>query len=73
MKIFVKVKTNSKKESVKKIDENKFIISVKESAIRGKANQAIIRVLADYFDISLSSVKIILGHRSRQKIIEIIK
>lgn len=73
MKIFVKVKTNSKKESVKKIDENKFIISVKESAIRGKANQAIIRVLADYFDISLSNVKIILGHRSRQKIIEIIK
>lgn len=72
MRIFIKAKPNSKKELVKKIDENNFIVSVKEAPIKGRANQAIIKTLADYFNVSPLKIRIVSGHRSRQKVIEVL-
>jgi len=40
--------------------------------IDGKANQALIKFLAKYYDVSKSSIEIIRGEKSRNKIIEII-
>ena len=71
MKIFVKVKPNSKEESIKKLSDTNFEICVKEPPVKGKANAAIIKVLAKRFGVPLSSVNIIIGHTSRQKIVEI--
>ncbi|MCX6759390.1 MAG: DUF167 domain-containing protein [Candidatus Nealsonbacteria bacterium] len=71
MKISVRVKPNAKEEKVKKINETYFEICVKEPPIKGKANKAIIRVLADYFDISPSRINIISGFKSKEKILEI--
>lgn len=71
MKIFVKVKPNSKIEKIEQIDKDHFIISVKEPPIEGMANRAVIRALADYFKISPYQIDIIFGRTSRQKIIEI--
>lgn len=71
MKIFVKVKPNSKEESVKKLSDTNFEICVKEPPVKGKANAAIIKVLAKRFGVPVSSVNIIIGHTSRQKIVEI--
>ncbi len=73
MKIFVKAKPNSREEGVEKIDDNNFIVSVKEPPVQGKANLAIRNALAVYFKVGTSSVKIISGHTSRNKIVEIIK
>ena len=73
MKIFVKAKPNSKEEKVERIDENHYIISVKELPVRGKANESIRNALAIYFKTSSSRVKIASGYNSRNKIIEIIK
>jgi len=72
MKIFVKAKPGSKKNEIKKIDENKFIISVTKPSDKGKANQAIIKLLAKHFDISQYSIKILSGITSKNKIIEIL-
>lgn len=72
MKIFVKVKIKAKKEFVKKIDDTRYIVSVKEPPVQGKANQAIIEALAEYFGISKSNIKIVSGFTSKQKIIEVI-
>lgn len=52
--------------------ETHFIVAVKEPPIQGRANAAIIRALADYFGLAPSRVRIISGHTSRQKIIEIL-
>src|SRR3989338_9497975 len=52
MKIFVKTKPRSKQERVEKIDETHFIVAVKEIPIEGRANKAIIKALADYFDVA---------------------
>ena len=71
MKIFIKAKSNSKKESIKKISETNFEIRVKESPVKGKANAAIAKALARHFGVPPSAVKIISGHTSRQKIVEI--
>lgn len=71
MKIFVKVKPNSKEESIKKLSETNFEICVKEPPVKGKTNAAIVKALARHFGVPVSSVNIIIGHTSRQKIVEI--
>jgi hypothetical protein len=73
MKIFVKAKPMAKENKVEKIDDFHFTVSVTEIPRQGKANQAIIKILADYFKVSSQSVKIVSGYTSRQKIIEIIQ
>jgi len=73
MKIFVKAKPNSKEEKVEKIDENNFVVSVKEPPEKGKANEAIRNALAVYFKTASARVRIIHGHSSRNKTIEIIQ
>lgn len=73
MKISVKAKPNSKNESVEKIDETNYVVSVKEPPEKGKANDAIKNALAVYFKTGTSCVKIVSGYSSRNKIIEILK
>ena len=71
MKIQVKAKPSSREEKVEKIDEQNYVVSVKESPIKGKANEAIRNALAVYFKTGSSRVKIVSGFSSRNKIIEI--
>ena len=54
-----------------KIDDKNFIVEVKEAPINGKANIALVKTLAKYFNIPSSAVRIVSGHASKQKIIEI--
>lgn len=71
MKIFVKAKPNAKEEKIEKIDENHYLVSVKEPPIKGEANRAIIKALAEHFKVSPSQVDIVSGYTSRNKTIEI--
>ncbi|MEK7593480.1 MAG: DUF167 domain-containing protein [Patescibacteria group bacterium] len=82
MKIFVKAKPNAKEEKIEKIDppspngfgrasDSHFMVSVKEPPVEGRANKSIIKVLAEYFNVQQSDVKIISGHASKNKMIEI--
>ena len=71
MRIFVTVKPNAKQEKIEKIDENHFIVWVKEPPIKGKANQAIIEALANFFNMPKSAIQIISGFTSKQKTVEI--
>ena len=73
IKINVKAKPGSKHEFVEKIDEVNFVVSVKEPPVDGKANLAIRNALAMYFKTGTSCIKIISGHTSRNKVIEIIR
>ena len=71
MRISVKAKTNAKKESVEKLSDKEFVVSVKEPPIDGRANWAICRAVADYFGISPSRVSIVSGQSAKNKILEI--
>jgi len=67
-RMFVKAKPRSKEERVEKIDGTHFIVSVKEPPVRGKANVAIAKALAERFGVSISSVKLVSGFSSREKV-----
>lgn len=71
MKIIVNIKTNAKENKIFKIDETNFRIFVKEPAKEGKANKAIIDLLAEYFSVPKSRINIKLGLKSKKKIIDI--
>lgn len=72
MRINVKAKPNSREEKIEKVDENNFVVSVKEPPEKGKANEAIRNALAVYFKTASARVKIISGYSSRNKIVEIL-
>lgn len=78
MKISVHVKLKAKEEKVEQIkvqkltgEEIQYQVFVKELPIDGKANEAVIRVLADHFKVSKSQVGIVAGGTSREKIVDI--
>ena len=70
MKIQVKVKPSSRTEELSR-EGDSFIIKVKEPPKEGKANQAVIKLLAEHFGIPHSQVRILSGFRSRKKVIEV--
>jgi uncharacterized protein (TIGR00251 family) len=71
MKINIKVKLRSKEEKIEKIDEDNFTVWTKELPIENRANEAIIRILADYFNVPKASISIVSGFKSKQKTVEI--
>lgn len=75
MKIRCKIKPNSKKGNLiqKSQDENGkfFEIFIREPAIEGKANLAVIKLLAKEFGVSKNRVSLKTGTKSRFKIFEI--
>ena len=77
MKIRCKIRPNSKKGNLiqKSQDESGefFEIFVREPAIEGKANLAVIELLSKEFGVSKSRVSLKTGTKSRFKIFEIEK
>ncbi|MBI4138475.1 MAG: DUF167 domain-containing protein [Candidatus Wildermuthbacteria bacterium] len=71
MKIHVTAKPLAKEQRVEKTGEYTFSVSVKEPPKEGKANRAIISALADYFSIPQSSIRLVSGFSSKQKVFEI--
>ena len=70
MKIHVKGKPNSKAEELSH-EGNSLIIKVKEPPKEGKANQAVIKLLAEHSGVPQSQVRILSGFRSKNKVIEV--
>ena len=71
MKIRVRVIPNSKTEEVIK-ERDGFLVRVKEPAKEGKANKAVIKLLADHFDVSQGSIIIVSGFKNRNKVVEVL-
>ena len=65
-RISITVKANVKEN---RIDLPK--VFVREPAKEGRANEAVIKLLAEYFDIPKSRIKIVSGLKSKKKIVEI--
>lgn len=71
MKIFVRAKPRSREERVEKVDDTHFTVWVKEAPQQGKANEAVIRALAEYLGIAPSRMNVVRGDTAKQKTIEI--
>lgn len=77
MKLSVHVKPASRSESIEWIEnlfgEKTLVVKIRAKPVDGEANEALIKTLAAFFDVSKSSVQIVRGHTSREKVVEIEK
>ena len=71
MRISVLAKPGAKEEGIRKVDENRFEVAVKEPPQQGRANKAIAKALAKHFGVPQGSVRLVSGFASRQKRFEI--
>ena len=69
--IHVKVSISALLDKIQKINEDHFEISVKEKAERNIANRKTIELIAGYFDVPPSKIRIVNGHRHRSKLLVI--
>ena len=68
--INIRVIPNAKKNNVSE-EQGKFKVHISAPAVNGKANKALIKVLAEYFKVKKRGIKIIRGAKSREKVVEI--
>ncbi len=67
--IHVKVTAGAGKETFRKKSEDHFEASVREKAEHNMANDRVIELVAEYFKISKSSVRIVNGHHHPSKLL----
>jgi len=72
MKIEVHVKPNARKEGVEKTPLGIYKVSVNAPPQDGRANEAVIEALAEYFGVSKSSIVILRGQTGRRKLVEVL-
>ena len=72
MKISAKIKPNSRyREEVVANDDGSLVVYTKAPAIEGRANLAAVKLVAKYYGVAPSRIKLVRGVTSRNKIFEI--
>ncbi|OGQ51728.1 MAG: hypothetical protein A3I10_05655, partial [Deltaproteobacteria bacterium RIFCSPLOWO2_02_FULL_57_26] len=64
-------KPQSKRQELKRISDGEYVVSVHAPAREGKANRAVMEILAEHFSVPRLSIKIIRGESSKRKLVEI--
>jgi uncharacterized protein len=67
----VKVKPNSKQQKIAEQTDGSLTVYLKSPPVDGKANEELIKLLAEKFGVPKSHIRIKLGVSSRKKLIEI--
>ena len=70
-KLWVTDKPLAKKESIEQRSDGEFVVSLHAPARDGKANARLVELLADHFHKAKTHVRILHGHRSRKKLVEV--
>lgn len=70
MKIKVIVKAHAKEESVT-LSEGVYLVRVKALPVDGKANEAVIKVLSEFFKVPKARIRLCTGATSKHKFFEI--
>jgi uncharacterized protein (TIGR00251 family) len=71
MKITLTVKANAKQDKVEETPAGVYRVQVKAPPVEGRANEAVIKVLAKHFGVPKSDVAIIAGMGSKRKVARI--
>ncbi len=73
MKVRVRVTPGARRERFKEIATETFEASVKEKAERGEANARVQALVADHFNVPVTSVRFLTGARGRSKLFEVVR
>jgi uncharacterized protein (TIGR00251 family) len=71
MRISVKVQPKSSREALERLEDGSYKARVHAPPADGEANAAVVELVAKHFGKPKSAVKIVAGHTSRTKILEI--
>ena len=72
MLVMVTLKPNSKhREEVVAGDDGSLMVFTKSPAGEGRANEAAARLLAKYYGVSTSRIRLVRGHTSKHKVFEV--
>lgn len=71
MRITVQVKPNARQNRVEEIAPGIFRVRVTATPEKGKANEAVLRLLAKYLRVPFSSLSLVRGSKGRKKLIEV--
>jgi uncharacterized protein (TIGR00251 family) len=72
LRIRLRLSPNAKQNTWLEIQGDVRKIAIKAPALAGAANQALIRFLAEYYKMPASAIKLINGHQSRLKSLELV-
>ena len=72
MRIFVKVKARAKKNRLEKVDADHYRVWVKAVPEKGKANGVVAEILSEHFGVARSTISIVSGQTSSQKVIQVV-
>lgn len=71
MRIIVQVRAGSSQAKVDKIDEGHYKVWVRSIPEHDKANAEMLELVAEYFKMKKSAVRIVIGKTAREKLVEI--
>lgn len=71
MKIKVKVHTNSKTKNIEKDINGIFQVYTNQRPVEGKANEEVIKIIAEYLKVKPNRVFIESGKKSKEKTVEV--
>lgn len=71
VRVYVKVIPRAGRNEVTKISKEEYRVKVTAVPEKGKANEAVIKLLADFFHVPKSSISIIGGKSTRTKLVDI--
>ena len=67
MNIQITVRPDAKREGVEKLADGTYRVAVHAPPHEGRANAAVIQLLADYFSVPKSTIEIVRGETGRKK------
>ncbi|MEI7426110.1 MAG: DUF167 domain-containing protein [Candidatus Moraniibacteriota bacterium] len=72
MRIYLKVIPRSSQNIVEKISEGEYRVKLTAPPVDGKANEALIKLLAEYFNVSKSAILIVGGKSLSRKMVDVL-
>jgi len=73
MRIRVRVQPNARSPGIERLPDGTLRVRVSAPALDGRANQGLVRLLAEYYNVTPGLVRIVHGARSRSKLVEILE
>lgn len=67
----LRVQARARRDEVAAVRDGVLLVRVNAPALEGRANRAVVKVIADWIGAPPSSINVIRGERSRDKVIEI--
>ena len=70
-RLAIRVQARARRDEVATVRDGVLLVRVNAPALEGRANRAVVRVLADWIGVPPSSISVIRGEYSRDKLVEI--